>query len=402
MKEKKILFLTTTNLAANPRLTKELWLATANGFDATVLQFTLGNWSDEKTEALEKEFTDVNFIRLSALRKPFLPWLISSILEWFFRMLPYGTMPTLWLSVAVSKRTYLLLKEVKKMKSSFRWVVAHNPGAFYPAQVAAKQTGAFLGIDVEDYHPGETTDKRASMRMKELMQRVLPAADYCSFAAPLIKEKFSKELTDLPVSQLVILNGFEQSDFLMPADLQQQPLKCVWFSQFIDKGRGLEPVLPVISSLHPDVELHLVGNLKEAFRDQFIQSQQGIVVHDSMKQKDLHRFLEKFDVGLALEPGRDVNNQLALSNKMMAFAQAGLFILATNTPAQDQFLAESKWESKQTDLSPAHLKEVLLQLIQQKEQIRMNRHQRFAKGKLYNWEKISLPLVHEWEKKRLN
>ena len=396
MTDKKILFITTTNLAANPRLTKELRLATRNGFQATVMQFILGNWSDEKTKELENEFPDVSFIHLSALRKPFIPWLISSVLERVGRILPFQTMNTFWFSLAVSKRTYLLLKEIKKINSSFTWVVAHNPGAFYPAQVAAKQTGASLGIDVEDYHPGETNDENAGKRVKALMQRVLPSAEYCSFAAPLIKEKFLEELVDLPSSQFVILNGFEQSEFLMPEELQQQPLKCIWFSQFIDRGRGLEYVLPVISSLYPKIELHLVGNLKEAFRDQFIQQHKGIVVHDSMKQKNLHRFLAKFDVGLALEPGRDVNNQLALSNKIMAFAQGGLYILATHTPAQDQFLAESDLEYIQTNLLPENIKQTMLLLISQKEKIRMNSRQRFQFGRAYDWEQLTFELVKKW------
>jgi glycosyltransferase involved in cell wall biosynthesis len=399
MSLKQILFLTTTNLAANPRLTKELRLAKVCGFKATVIQFTLGNWSDAKTEELKKEFTDVHFVHISALRKPFVPWLISSLLERFGRILPLQKTNVFWLSMAVSKRTYLLLKQIEKIKNSFTWVIAHNPGAFYPAQVAAKKTGARLGIDVEDYHPGESTNQRAGVRMKGFMQRVLPNAAYCSFAAPLIRERFLHEMAKLPESQMVILNGFEQSDFLIPEDLQQQPLKCVWFSQFIDKGRGLEYVLPVIGSLYPQVELHLVGHLKESFRDEFIKENKGVVLHASMKQIELHHFLSKFDVGLAIEPGRDINNQLAVSNKIMAFAQAGLFILASHTNAQDQFLAESQLEYIQTNLKPDQIQETLVTLIRQKEQIRLNRLQRFQNGRAYDWERLSSQLVDQWVKK---
>jgi len=50
---KKILFLTSTNLASNPRLLKELRLAVTHGYDCTVMQFQLGNWSDTATQATE-------------------------------------------------------------------------------------------------------------------------------------------------------------------------------------------------------------------------------------------------------------------------------------------------------------------------------------------------------------
>jgi hypothetical protein len=298
----QILFLTTTNLAANPRLTKELRLAVVNGFQATVVQFELGNWSDAKTTALVKEFPEVHFLNLSATRSPFLPWFVSSLLEKFSRMVPIPLANTYLLSMAVNKRTFLLLNKIKKIEQSFSWVIAHNPGAFYAALVAAKQTGALVGIDIEDYHPGETNDALKSSYVLELMQQVLPKAAYCSFAAPLIRARFLQELRHLPTTQLIIQNGFEHEEFVAPQIPIDAPLKCVWFSQFIDKGRGLETVLPVIDALYPNVEFHLIGHLNPDFHDQYILQNKGIVLHESMNQKELHQLLSTFDVGFALEP----------------------------------------------------------------------------------------------------
>jgi hypothetical protein len=84
----------------------------------------------------------------------------------------------------------------------------------------------------------------------------------------------------------------------------------------------------------------------------------------------------------------------------MAFAQAGLFILATHTPAQDQFLAASKLQYMQTDLSPERILEVLTLLVDQKLQIRSNGQQRFDIGRTYAWEQFSFQLVDEWKNKK--
>jgi hypothetical protein len=53
-----LLFLTTNNVATNPRLAKEL--KTAIELDATVsaVQFNLGNWSDNKSDELIKRFNE--------------------------------------------------------------------------------------------------------------------------------------------------------------------------------------------------------------------------------------------------------------------------------------------------------------------------------------------------------
>jgi hypothetical protein len=130
---KNILFITSTNLAANPRLVKELRLAVQNNFTCTVIQFCLGNWSDVMTDTLEKEFSSVHFIRLSALRTPFLPWFLTTSLQKIVSILPTGLLSGYLLSVATGKRSALLQWQLKQLMESFDWVIAHNPAAFYPA-----------------------------------------------------------------------------------------------------------------------------------------------------------------------------------------------------------------------------------------------------------------------------
>lgn len=370
-------------------------LATANDFEATVIQFTLGNWSDAITKLQMQEFPTVKFIELSAMRSPFFPWLFSSILQKLCSQLPTGILTNKMLSIATGKRSFLLSKQLNGMKNRYDWVVAHNPAAFYPALIFSKRTGAKLGIDVEDYHPGETNDLKETKRIQQLMQRTLPASVYCSYASPLIAKKVKKDIPFFGAKQLVIINGFYGDEFILPQNNWEGPLRLVWFSQFIDRGRGLEQLLHIVDEFK-DIELHLIGNMNVDFEKEFIGKKNNVFHHKAMQQAELHKRLSKFDIGLALEPGRDLNNQLAISNKLIAYVQAGLFIFASHTAAQDDFLINSNLYYLQTELTEPGLRECLIELTRQKADIRNLRKEQFEKGRQYDWENLSNELLNVW------
>lgn len=396
----KFLFITSNNLATNPRLLKELNLASSNGFEADVMLFDLGGWSEENNKALINKYKDVEFIVLSAKRSPFFPWAMSSFAEKILHLLPLRFMSAGLLAVANSKRAFLLLQQIKRSTKSYDWVIAHNPAAFYPALIAARKNDALLGIDIEDYHPGESNRQRQSDLVASLMQKVLPKASYCSYASRLIKERVLQEINMDVSQQLVVINGFQNAEFVPPAVLREDdPLKLVWFSQNIDKGRGLEPVIPLINKLFPLVELHIIGNLRSEFEQEFLSNKSGIVIHPPKKQSELHHFLSFFDIGLAIDVPVNLNRDLALTNKIIAYAQAGLFVLATPTDAHRDFLQKSALHFYITGYSIQELKISLLTLIENKVQIRSQRQERFLQGRIYDWEQISNKLLEKWQNK---
>ena len=394
--KKKVLFITSTNLGANPRLLKEMRLMLEQGYEVTGMLFHFNNWSSARDNELRASLKEVRFIQLSALRVPFIPWLFSSLLEKGFRLLPVAVLNHSMLSSAVSKRSYLLIQAIKKMNESFDWVIAHNPATFYPALMASRKFKASLGIDVEDYHPGETNDPKAATIMKKLMQLVLPGAAYCSYASPLIMEEVKKDVKGLKNNQLVILNGFNGDEFIKPIPVEKEAIQLVWFSQNIDVNRGLENVIPVVNELYPLVELHLIGNLKPAFETAYLQNKTGIIIHPSKSQKELHQFLSTCDVGLALEPGKDLNNQLAISNKLIASVQAGLYIFAFDTPAQTNFLKKNDLQCQIIGNEKNLICEALVKL--DKNEIRKGRENRFIQGRLFDWHKMAAPLIQVWIK----
>jgi hypothetical protein len=395
---KSILFLTSTNLAANPRLLKELKLATENGFSATVIQFSVGNWSDAMTIDLQQQFPGVEFIQLSALRKPFRSWLLSTFYYKLCNLIPLAVRSNRVLSISAGKRSFLLLQELRKIKKNHDWVIAHNPAAFYPASWYGKTRGAKVGIDVEDYHPGETTDVKAADTMRVYMRSVLTAASYCSYAAPLIAEEVQKDIPGMPSKQLIVLNGFDAAEFTEPLTTDDDVLKLIWFSQHIDSGRGLELVLPVVNELYPKVELHLVGQLNQSFAAKHLSNKTGIVLHEPMQQKQLHLFLANFDAGLATDIPVNRNRDIALTNKIIAYAQAGLAIAAMHTSAQDLFLKESDLHYEQMENESSSIRAALLNLYQKKKNAELNKQEQFQKGQQFAWQNLSHSLLTVWEK----
>lgn len=397
MLKKNILFLTSLNLTTNPRLLKEISLASQAGYGTGIILFKLGNWSDKFDTQLRETFPQAEFIEISATRKPFLPWLIISVAEIFLRFIPKNLLSEFLLSISITKRTYLIKKALSKLEGKYDLVIAHNPASFYPAYYYSKKHNSSFAIDIEDYYPGETHDINASNRIKKIMIKILPLATYCSFAAPLIKKEVEKDVVFSNRNQFVILNGFSEKEFILEQRGENISLKLVWFSQNISFNRGLEYVIPIINELYPLVELHLFGNLDSSFKSKFLNNERGVTIYNPINQKELHESLSKFDVGLAIEPGKDMNNTIAISNKLIAFVQAGLFIIATETPGQKEFLDNSKADYELIDIHFSDLMNTLKLLISRKNEIYQMRYRRFYNGKEYSWETLSDKLLKAWQ-----
>ena len=110
-----------------------------------------------------------------------------------------------------------------------------------------------------------------------------------------------------------------------------------------------------------------------------------------MKQEALHDFLNQMDIGLALEnTAADHNRNICLTNKILAYAQAGLYIFATDTYGQSQFLNSLDYDAGiilKTSLEEA-LKNLNTQVLSTP--IKVNRWQQ---AKLYSWDEEQLKIT---------
>lgn len=393
----RILFISTHNLATNPRLVKEIDLALQNGFEVSLLCCEFDNWSKQLNEQIKKRLLPrIKCYGVAGNRKPFMPWAFSSVFYFSSKkLLRFFSNNALLLSISSNKRSWLLLNKLKKIKETIDLVIAHNSGSFYPAMIFAQKHTIPFGIDLEDYHPGETSDLKSRSFGKALQNLVLPNAGYISAASPLIMEYAQKDCEKEFKNKVVVLNYFPSNEFIKPTIKENEKLKLVWFSQQISFNRGLEEVIPLIRD-NGALELHLFGNCNEDFRTKYLTCADNIFVHSALLQQMLHQRLSSFDAGLAIEPGKDLNNELAISNKMLAYFQAGLYILASDTKAQKQFIESHPEHGSVEKLDQDEFNIALNELLQKKELIRTGAEKRFEMAKKYCWEEESKKIMGIW------
>ncbi|WP_243349649.1 hypothetical protein [Parabacteroides sp. FAFU027] len=387
---RKLLFITTANLTTNPRLLKEVKAASPYN-QCEVICFKLCNWSDTFEEGHIASLSNIKVHYISAGRKPFFLWLFSTLTERVAQRIYPVLQSNLFLtSIASNKRTWLLLNAVKHIKDKPDLIIAHNLGALYPAYRLAKELNTKFTFDIEDYHPGEriNTDQENEKKRREyLLRKLLPDAAYLSYASPLIgletlnllKESYTK-----PHSY--IANSFSQSEFIEPDTAKTDKLRLVWFSQNIAAGRGLEILIESLDGLDNQIELHLYGNLDKTYFEKNL-NQQYIFIHTPLPQRELHLELAKYDIGLALEINEaDFNRNICLTNKIYAYALAGLYILATNTQGQEWFLNEYPWSGELVGQDKESIRIKIQELICNTEEIRRNSKDRFRLAKMLSWE----------------
>lgn len=375
---------------------KEIKLALSKGYKVELICFEFKNWSKEINETLKQELDNVKLILIPAGRTPIFPWFFSVCLETIFRLAGnLFRLPVPVLSQAVSRRSDLLLKSLKKV-SKPNLVIGHNPGAMWATLKAAEKFNCQAGFDIEDYHIGEGVNVHLQNLTKQLMSKLLPRMSYVSFAAPLILEKVKNDLKIENGNWFTILNYFPASDFIEPTNTNQGPLKLVWFSQNITSGRGLELILPFVKTAGNKIELHLIGNLNPSFYQIYLKDISNIHIHPPLNQIDLHHKLEQFDIGLALDINVDTNRDLTITNKFIAYLQAGLFVVATDTSAQKSFLRELPGYGTCINYKKNDTEAIFEKIINQKKEIRDQKKLRYNNLFDRNWEKTSISLLNAW------
>lgn len=391
----KILFVTTLSLATNPRLVKELDLAVSNGINARVVYFQMGNWSDKIDESIRESFPTVDFVILSARRHPWLIWMYDSIRERIFRLVPRLLLSDKLKSHAIGKRSAQLNRHLRNSSEKIDWVIAHNPAAFYPSMQHAAKHRCKLGLDMEDYHPGELSNRSFDEMVRDLIRAVFKKANYVSFAAPLIRTEVEKDLGYIVPNGITVLNSFKKEEFAEPIMSGDGRVRMVWFSQRITAGRGLEDVLDIVSNKDDQIELHLIGSMDPVFQEGYLVNLNNVYIHEPIRQVDLHNSLVNYDIGLAGDKAVDRNKELVISNKILAYLQSGLFVLAAYTPAKDSLLEQ--YQGMGVIYRNGEAGEAISWIIDNIEMIREERKTRYDRFREICWETESQKLLKIWK-----
>ncbi len=409
-----LLFLTTNNLPTNPRLLKEIDLA-KHTYRVTVVLWQLENWSDAINQKLISERPEVKFILLNAGSQNKLSWLSWALMEKLSRLLYPLFKASLFINALThTRRAIRLLRAIRNITSP-EIIIAHNLGALYPAYIHSQRHNIPFIYDIEDYDPGivvPEVGKHYKTCTEHLLKQCAPEAKALTSASPLIEE-YTLKLFKRHAKHQVILNSFPEIEFIKPGsgdqEIKANTLRLVWFSQTISFGRGLEQLFEALLSIRQalPVSLHLtlIGNMDPKFKSEIVKDFQSKIAGNTsfslsqlppMQQNLLHKELSNHDIGLALEPGKDFNNNLAISNKIIAYAQAGLYVLATGTPAQKDFISKHTGLGLICGQEPSKMADGIKKLALNMDTIRGESGLRYINSKALTWEKESMKLKDLW------
>ena len=392
---KRLLFILSGNLSTTPRAQKIINLLKDDFICEIALVSRTPAWKD-KDKLLLTELS-LSAISLSLCRKPFVPWLIATLKEKVSGLLyPLFNKNIDISSYASNKSSIILWDYLKKQnKSRYDLILGFGAGALYPSWKLSCKLGIPFAFDIEDYHPGELIRKDVKNERKRrefLLKRLLPFVSMIISSSPMIADKIN-ELIGGHRNHIVTLNSFPSDEFKAP-ERKEGKLKLVWFSQKVTFGRGLEMLFEAVKDSFADISLTIIGEMDLLFKSTLNpEIIENVTFLPSIPQKKLHSSLAEFDVGLALElDSADENRHYCLTNKILAYAQAGLYILATDTPAQKLFIQEDSKRGIICRQSSENIAEALKILVEAKERVRANAYDRYMKAKNLSCENNSIEL----------
>lgn len=415
-KNRKILFVLSGNLSTTPRAVKNIKLA-GNYFLVDVVKVNRSLYWTNLDEKIEYEL-NLSSVSINPGRSNFFTWIKTQIIYNISRFLSIFFRKSLKLAAYSSQKVCIpLTQRLSISKEHYDLVIGHGSGTLYPVFSFAKKINIPFALDIEDYHPGEEKNPVIKKRTELLMKSVLPEANYVTYASPLILENSLKLLnkkihTDLNEKEnedaiypgrcphIVVNNSFPSSEFQFQASGPELlSLNLVWFSQNIAHNRGLEQIIQALTPFRNEVKLYLIGHLYDTFDKEWITPNRDFITTLSpLSQEGLHKLLTGFDIGLAIELNKtDFNRQICLTNKIFAYTQAGLFTLATDTPAQKLFMDKYPWSGTICSQNTKDMQVSIRELLNKKEQIRANKKQRYQNARSLAWEKESKKLLKIWE-----
>lgn len=394
---KKLLFILSGNLSTTPRALKTIMLLN-NSFECKIVTVNRGAiW-----KTLDKQVIDQNRLNVTTLelgRMHFWSWFCASICQKMSKFLSVFFANSKQLVAYGFNKSSIILNRFLKHQNyqNVDLILGYSEGGLYPTYYVHKKYGKPFILDVEDYHPGEQTIVSEKRKIEFLLKEILPEAAALTISSTLIKEEVLRLVGKHPKYKIVH-NGFDQSHFNIPVIKKNDTsrLRLVWFGQKIDYGRGLEDLFITLSefSLGISIQITLIGKMDEDFYQDFLsrldlenKNNEIELKHiKPMMEFDLFKILGEFDVGIAYEKNNsNFNRQICLTNKIFAYSQAGLYVLASNTKAQKQFISRFPDFGIVIEQSKEALGMALKNLYENRLEIKKTKSLRFDKAKVLSW-----------------
>jgi glycosyltransferase involved in cell wall biosynthesis len=389
---KKVVLISVGQPSTNPRLVKEANTLTEAGFDVYVIYSFWTKWAWEADQLL---FQKVNWKPLLAGGSPFenkRTYFFSRLRVKVFGLIAKNLTFKFGIAEIARGRTYpYLLKKAISIKADL--YIAHIQAALPAAVKAARKHKAKCGFDIEDFHRQEVDDDVNSYYFKIskfIEDKYLPLVNYITASSPLIAEQYT-----LLYKRTVtcILNVFPKTIAVPITKNENDPLKLFWFSQTIGQNRGLETIVEAMALTGTTVELHLLGQPADGYRQHLLQMGQsaGIVAdriffYEPVLADQLFNLAAQFDIGLASETRLCLNRDISLTNKLFTYIQSGLAVAASNTLAQKALMDQYPQTGK-TYNNAAELADILNLYNANRELLYQAKKEAFKVGQTeLNWE----------------
>lgn len=335
--KKRICIVSDKHLCTNPRVWKEAETLVENGYEVSIVtRFTSAALRKRDEDMLQALSGKLNYIPAVNL----IPGEGKSIASLFYRMRTKGALiakqylgidsPYL-LSSAPELLTSAALREGADL-----YIVHTEIGLVVGKELVS--AGQKVAFDIEDWYSRDYLVPTRPVKLLSSLERfALHNGVYVSCPSGSMSEAL--HLVYGGNKPVVLYNSFPAQELFKKEEDSIPSL--IWFSQTIGPGRGLEKIINTLKHVDVKVRLTLVGDCKQDYMQKLqemmpVQKGHELIILPQVNYHDLHRFLCRFDIGLALEEKTPDNKEKTISNKMFQYLQAGLKVLATDTDGQKE------------------------------------------------------------------
>jgi hypothetical protein len=199
-----------------------------------------------------------------------------------------------------------------------------------------RREGFRIGVDVEDWYSEDRLPQSSENEiqfLRRLEREVLHRAAHTTTTSQAMASALSSAF-EVPPPE-IIYNSDPSTPNVYPVP-QVGPLRLLWFSQTVGRGRGLEDLFMVLPLLQGDWSLEIRGRCSSEMRA-WLENQIPSVLRERVRIEPpvppnlLGELISRNEVGLALDFPWCRNKDLTISNKIIQYLQAGLTVVAAST-----------------------------------------------------------------------
>lgn len=326
----KITIITGQHLISNPRVWKEANALSSLGHQVSVFTTTYSQTMFEADKGLLRKTIQYqpscNLIP-TVFRIPFIVYAkgLKKLANLFFRVFK---ITSIYQEVFLPKKQLSLIK-----RSNSDLIICHQ------------ETGLLLGVELIklrfkvsfDFEDWYSEDYYNSYRPVSLLKRAeafaLKFGKYVTCPSRSMAIALESEYeTSIDVS--ILYNSFPVKKYLNER-VQKIPNSFVWFSQTIGQNRGIDSFLSSLQKITTPLNIHFIGNCAPEFKNELFDLVQGtphkIEIHHLLRHDELMIFLQKFQIGLALDTDISLSRKHTVTNKILTYLQLNLHVIASIT-----------------------------------------------------------------------